>query len=57
MIDTNLTGIFILSKHMAKSMMKHNRGKIVNISCIRSKIFRPNMAEYAASKAAVVALT
>jgi len=56
-IDTNLTGIFILSKHIAKIMMKHNKGKIVNISCIRSKIFRPKMAEYAASKAAVVALT
>ena len=38
-------------------MIKNNNGKIVNISCIRSKIFRPNMAEYAASKSGVVALT
>ena len=56
-ISINLTGSFILAKHSAKKMMKNNTGKIVNISCIRSKIFRPNMADYAASKAGVVALT
>ncbi|NLW12056.1 MAG: SDR family oxidoreductase [Clostridiaceae bacterium] len=38
-------------------MIENNRGKIVNISCIRSRIFRSNMAEYAASKGGVVALT
>lgn len=56
-IATNLTGVFILSKYTAKKMMNYKRGKIVNISCIRSKIFRSNMADYAASKAGVVALT
>ena len=56
-IETNLTGIFILSKHASKKMMKNKTGKIINISCIRSKIFRPNMADYAASKGGVVALT
>lgn len=56
-IATNLTGVFILSKYTAQKMMKYKRGKIVNISCIRSKIFRPNMADYAASKGGVVALT
>lgn len=57
MIDTNLTGIFILSKHIAKVMMKHNKGKIVNISRIRSKIFRPKWRNMSRSKVAVVALT
>lgn len=56
-IATNLTAIFVLSKHVAQIMMKYGHGKIVNISCIRSKIFRPNMADYAASKGGVVALT
>lgn len=55
-ISTNLTGLFILTKHSVKKMINHS-GSIVNISCIRSKIFRPNMADYAASKAGVVALT
>jgi NAD(P)-dependent dehydrogenase (short-subunit alcohol dehydrogenase family) len=56
-ITTNLTGLFLLSKHTAQKMIKHKDGKIVNISCIRSKIFRPNMADYAAAKGGVVALT
>jgi len=38
-------------------MIRHRKGRIINISCIRSRIFRPNMADYAASKAGVVALT
>ena len=56
-IATNLTGVFLLSKHAAQKMIRHQCGKIVNISCIRSRIFRPNMADYAASKGGVVALT
>lgn len=56
-ISINLTGTFLLSKYVAKHMIKHNKGKIVNVSCIRSGIFRPNMPEYAASKGGVVSLT
>lgn len=56
-ITTNLTGVFLLSKYVSQKMINYKNGKIVNISCIRSKIFRPNMADYAASKGGVVALT
>lgn len=56
-ISTNLTGMFLLSKYVSRKMMSRKDGKIVNISCIRSRIFRPNMADYAASKGGVVALT
>ncbi|MDT8902629.1 SDR family NAD(P)-dependent oxidoreductase [Anaeroselena agilis] len=57
-IGTNLTGTFLLSKYVSKEMIKNSvAGRIVNISCLRSRIFRPNMASYAASKAGVVALT
>lgn len=56
-IATNLTGVFLLSKYTAQKMIKYKAGKIVNISCIRSRIFRPQMADYAASKGGVVALT
>ena len=56
-IGTNLTGVFILSKYTAQKMIKYKAGKIVNISCIRSRIFRPDMADYAAAKGGVVALT
>lgn len=56
-ISTNLTGMFLVSKYAARRMINHKSGKIVNISCIRSRIYRPNMADYAASKGGVVALT
>lgn len=56
-ISTNLTGMFIVSKYVAQKMIPYQSGKIVNISCIRSRIFRDNMSDYAASKAGVVALT
>jgi NAD(P)-dependent dehydrogenase (short-subunit alcohol dehydrogenase family) len=56
-ISTNLTGIFLVSKYLSQKTIRYRNGKIINISCIRSRIFRPNMADYAASKAGVVALT
>ena len=56
-ISVNLTGMFIVSKSVSKVMMAQKQGKIVNISCLRSAIFRNNMTDYAASKGGVVALT
>jgi NAD(P)-dependent dehydrogenase (short-subunit alcohol dehydrogenase family) len=56
-ISINLTGTFLLSKYISRLMIKNMSGKIVNISCIRSKIFKPNMADYAASKGAIISLT
>lgn len=56
-ITSNLTSIFLLSKYISRIMIKNKAGKIINISCIRSRIFRPDMADYAASKGGVVALT
>lgn len=38
-------------------MIGAGKGKIVNISCIRTKIFKKNIAEYAATKGGVSALT
>ncbi|HWR41999.1 SDR family oxidoreductase [Sporomusa sp.] len=49
-LSINLTGTFLMSKCVGQRMIKNEKGKIVNISCIRSRIFRPNMAEYAAAK-------
>lgn len=56
-IGINLTGVFYVSKYAARKMITQNSGRIVNISCIRSSIFRPNMVDYAASKGGIVALT
>ena len=56
-ISVNLTETYIVSKFVANAMIPNKSGKIVNISCLRSIIFRNNMTDYAASKGAVVALT
>lgn len=56
-LDTNLTSVFLVSKYVCRSMIERREGKIVNISCIRTKLVRPNMADYAASKGGVVSLT
>jgi len=56
-LDTNLTSVFLVSKHVCRSMIEHRQGKIVNTSCIRTKVVGPNMADYAASKGGVVSLT
>ena len=56
-ITVNLTGTFLCSKHISRVMIKNKTGRIVNISCIRSRIFSPGMSDYSASKGGVVALT
>ena len=56
-ISVNTTGTFIVSKAVAPVMIREKHGKIVNISCIRSTIFKNNMADYAASKGAVASMT
>lgn len=56
-VSINLSGTFLCSKYVSRKMIENKKGKIVNISCIRSRIFRPNMADYSASKGGVVALT
>ena len=56
-ISVNTTGTIIVSKAAAPIMIREKQGKIVNISCIRSTIFKNNMADYAASKGAVASMT
>jgi len=56
-LDTNLTGVFLVSKHVCRTMMENKQGRVVNISCIRSKLIKQNMADYASAKGGVVALT
>ena len=56
-LSVNLSGLFVLSKYVSRVMIPQKHGKIVNISCIRSSIFRNNMTDYAASKGGVTALT
>lgn len=56
-ISVNLTGTFLMSKYVSSELIKTSSGKIVNICCIRSTIFKRNMADYAASKGGILSLT
>lgn len=57
-IATNLTGIWLAMKHEIACMKASGRGAIVNTaSNVGAHLRRPNMTAYAASKAAVSALT
>lgn len=57
-IDTNLTGSFLMSRAVARQQIKQgNGGRIVNISSIAGRLHGPNTAAYAASKAGLQSLT
>lgn len=56
-IDINLTGAFITAKSVVQGMIKRQRGKIINTCSVQSKLARPTIAAYAASKGGLKMLT
>lgn len=56
-IDINLTGAFICSKHIARHMVKKRSGKIINISSIVGVHGNAGQCNYASSKAGIIGLT
>ena len=56
-LRVNLKGTFLFSRAVAKPMMKQRGGAIVNIASISGIIGTAGQANYAASKAGVIALT
>ncbi len=58
LIDVNLTGTFLVAKHLGARIVDQGEGgSIVNISSVAGKVLPANGSAYAASKAAVQALT
>ncbi|MEE8344367.1 MAG: SDR family oxidoreductase [Woeseiaceae bacterium] len=58
MLNTNLKGVFTLSKAVVTKMAKRNRGgKIINIASIAANIAWPRMSAYCASKGGCIQLT
>jgi len=57
MIDTNITGLHILTKLFLQDMVKKNKGHILNVASIASFMPGPLMATYYATKAYVIRLT
>lgn len=56
-IETNLFGPFYLSKLCGKKMLLKRSGCIVNIASLAGQTGNPGQANYAASKAGLIALT
>jgi len=56
-IDINLKGTFLCSQAAAKEMMKKRFGRIVNISSVSGILGTAGQANYASSKAGVIAMT
>ena len=56
-IDINLTGAFICSKHTVKYMVKNRSGKIINISSIVGIHGNAGQSNYSSSKAGIIGLT
>lgn len=56
-IRTDLTGVFIMSKHVVKGMMERGAGKIINICSMMSELGRNTVGAYAAAKGGLKMLT
>ena len=56
-IDINLTSTFLISKFAIKKMLKNKSGKIVNITSVVGHTGNLGQANYAASKAGIVAFS
>ena len=56
-IDLNLTGVFLCTRAVAKTMLKQRSGRIINISSVAGLMGNPGQANYSAAKAGVIGFT
>ncbi|MET7572002.1 SDR family oxidoreductase [Streptomyces sp. NPDC005492] len=56
-IDTNLTGAFVVGRQVAGRMLPRHAGKIVNICSVQTDLARPTIGPYTAAKGALRNLT
>lgn len=56
-IQTNLSGTFLICRESAKLMQKHRYGRIINFSTVAVPMHLEGEAIYAASKSAIVTFT
>jgi NAD(P)-dependent dehydrogenase (short-subunit alcohol dehydrogenase family) len=57
MLSVNLTGTFMVAQEVARRMVRHGTGRIVNIGSLAAHTANGHQAAYAASKGAITAMT
>lgn len=57
LMATNVDSVFFVARAVARRMIPRKAGKIINICSVQSKVGRPTIAPYTASKGAVAMLT
>lgn len=56
-IDTNLIGMYTVTRLIARRMATQREGHIVNVSSLMGKVAAPSMATYSATKFAILGFT
>lgn len=56
-LQTNVTGVFNVSRAVARRMIPRRRGKIINIASVMSELARATITPYTATKGAVRTMT
>ena len=56
-LDTNLTGLFLVTKQVVQGMIARKSGKIINICSLMCEMARPTVGAYTAAKGGVKMLT
>jgi 3-oxoacyl-[acyl-carrier protein] reductase len=56
-IDLNLTGVFLCTKAVSRTMLKQRFGRIINIASVAGQMGNPGQANYSAAKAGVIGFT
>ena len=56
-IDLNLTGVFLCTKAVTKTMLKQRSGRIINVASVAGQMGNPGQANYSAAKAGVIGMT
>jgi gluconate 5-dehydrogenase len=56
-VQTNLVSAFLVAKAVVQGMIRHRRGKIVNVLSVNAAFARPSIAPYSATKGGLRMLT